>query len=208
MKRIHVLCLVICLGLAAFAQDKPAAKAKKEAQPAAQPAGMPMPKPGPEMKKLISSMSGDYTATMKMDAMMGMPAATSVGPAKIYAGPGRLSLFETITSADEHGNKFSGHGVTWWDPKANVYKSIWCDNGTPSGCADGGTGKWDGDKLVFDGTMEMMGKTYTMRQTLSGFSPDGFNALMETAEGSAPLAKMFTVEYRKAAAAPKPQTGK
>ena len=111
MKRIHVLCLVICLGLAAFAQDKPAAKTKKETKPAAQPAGMPMPKPGPEMNKLLSSLSGEFTSTMKMDAMMGMPASTSTGPAKLYAGPGKLSLVETVNAVDQHGMKFSGHGL-------------------------------------------------------------------------------------------------
>jgi hypothetical protein len=204
MKRILVICTLLAICLTVFAQEKAAPK-KTAAKPAAQPAGMPpMPKPGPEMKKLISTFVGDYTATMKMDAMMGMPASTSVGPAKFYGGPGRLSLMETVNSVDEHGMKFSGHGVTWWDPKAGAFKSIWCDNGTPTGCMDGGTSKWEGDKLVGTGTMEMMGKPYNFRSTMSDFTPEGFNFVMETAEGSAPLQKMFTVEYKKAAAPAKP----
>lgn len=208
MKRIYVFCLVVCLGIAAVAQDKPAAKTKAPAKAAAaQPSGMPpMPKPGPEMKKLLSQLSGDYTATMKMDAMMGMPASSSTGPAKIYGGPGRLSLIETVNSVDEHGMKFNGHGLIWWDGKAGAYKGVWCDNGTPTGCMDSGTGKWDGDKLVFSGTMDMMGKNYNFKSTYSDFTPDGYTLVMETAEGSAPLAKMFTVEYKKAA--PKAPTGK
>ena len=205
MKRILVICTVLAICLAAFAQDKPAAKAKKEAKPAAAPAGMPpMPKPGPEMKKLNSTFAGKYTATMKMDAMMGMPASTSVGPATFYVGPGGLSLMETVNSVDEHGMKFSGHGVSWWDPKAGVYKSLWCDNGTPTGCMEGGVSKWEGDKLVGTGEMEMMGKQYKFKATFSDFTPEGFNYLMETAEGSAPLAKMFTIEYKKTAPAAKP----
>ena len=73
---------------------------------------------------------------------------------------------------------------------------------------DSGTGKWEGDKLVFTGTMEMMGKMYNIRGTYSDFSANGYNFLMESAEGSAPLSKMFTVEYKKAAGAPKAPTGK
>jgi hypothetical protein len=202
MKRIYVLCLVICFAVAAFAQEKAATTKKAPAKAAAaQPGGMPpMPKPGPEMNKLISTLSGEYTATMTMDAMMGMPAMKSVGPARFYVGPGRLSLMETVNSVDEHGGKFSGHGVIWWDAKAAAYKGIWCDNGTPSGCMDGGDGKWDGEKLVTNGSMEMMGKQYTFKATYQDFTPEGFNYVMETAEGSAPLKKMFAIEYKKAPA--------
>jgi hypothetical protein len=204
MKRILVICTLLAVSLTMFAQEKAAPK-KTATKPAAQPAGMPpLPKPGPEMKKLISSLSGDFTATMKMDAMMGMPAMTSIGPAKAYSGPGRLSLMENVNSVDEHGMKMNGHGIIWWDAKAGGYKGVWCDNGTPSGCMDSGTGKWDGDKLVFTGTMDMMGKNYNFKSTYSDFTPDGYNFLMETGEGTAPLAKMFTVEYKKAAPAAKP----
>jgi hypothetical protein len=51
----------------------------------------------------------------------------------------------------------------------------------------------------------MMGKQYSMKETYSGFSPDGFSFMMEAGEASGPLQKMFTVEYKKAetkAAAP------
>lgn len=203
MKRILVICTLLAVSLAAFAQEKAAPKKKTEAKPAAQAGGMPpMPKPGPEMKKLMSMLGGDYTATMKMDAMMGMPASSTVGPAKFHAGPGRLSLLETVSGVSDHGGKFNGHGIIWWDQAAGAYKGIWCDNGTPSGCMDGGTGKWDGDKLVTSGTMEMMGKQYSFRGTYQDFTPEGFTYLMETAEGSAPLQKMFVIEYKKAAAKP------
>ena len=209
MKRIYVLCLVICMSLAAFAQDKAPAKAKKEAKPAAAaPAGMPMPKPGPEMKKLISQLGGNFTSTMKSEPMFGMPASTSTGPAKLYAGPGGLSLVETVNSVDEHGGKFSGHWLFWWDAKAKGYKGVWCDNGTPSGCMDSGTGNWDGDKLVVTGDMDMMGKTFKTKSTYSNFTADGYTFVMEASEGSGPMQKMFTVEYKRAAAAPRAPTGK
>jgi len=207
MKRILLICTLLAVSLAAFAQAKAVKPTKGEPKPAAQPAGPPMPKPAPEMKKMLTQLSGDFTATMKMDAMMGMPASTSVGPAKIYSGPGRLSLMETVNSVDEHGNKFSGHGIIWWDAKANLYKGIWCDNGSPNGCMDSGTGKWEGNNLVFTGSMEMMGKNYNFKSTYSGFSADGYNFLMETSEGSGPMQKMFTVDYKKASATMKPPTG-
>jgi hypothetical protein len=203
MKRILVVCTLLFLCLAAFAQDKPAAKTKKEAKPtAAAPSGMPpMPKPGPEMKKLISQLGGNFTSTMKSEPMpqFNMPASTSTGPARLYAGPGGLSLIETVNATDEHGMKFSGHGIFYWDPKAKAYKGIWCDNGTPSGCMEGGTGNWQGDKLVFTGPMDMMGKTYNVKSTYSDFTADGYLFTMETGEGSGPMQKMFTVEYKKSA---------
>lgn len=204
MNRTLTLCVVFALCIAAAAQDKPAGK-KPSAKPAAQSGGMPMPKPSPEMTKLLAAFNGNWTGTMTSEAVMGMPASTSSGPARFHAGPGRLSLIEDVVTTDEHGGKFAGHGVIWWDAKAKGYKAIWCDNGTPTGCADGGTGNWDGDKLVFNGTFDMMGKQYNMKETYSGFSPAGFTFVMEGGEGSGPQQKMFTVEYKKAegkAAAP------
>ena len=209
MKRILVICTLLAVSVAAFAQAKAAPKPKTEPKAAAQPSGMPpMPKPSPEMKKLLQQLSGNFTVTMKSEPMPNMPASTSTGPGRIYAGPGGLSLIETVTSTDEHGGKFSGHGIFYFDPDAKAYKGVWCDNGTASGCMEGGTGNWDGDKLVFTGPMKMMGKTYNTKSTYSGFSADGFTFVMEAGEGSGPMQKMFTVEYKKAAAAPKPATGK
>lgn len=95
--------------------------------------------------------------------------------------------------------------MIWWDAKAKAYKALWCDNGAPNGCEDGGTGNWQGDQLVFTGSFEMMGKQYSMKETYSGFSAGGFSFVMESGEASGPLQKMFAVEYKKAEAkAPAP----
>ena len=59
---------------------------------------------------------------------------------------------ETYHSSGMMGPNFSGFGTFWWDPKAQVYRGLWCDSMTPNGCDASGTTKWDGETLV--GMME------------------------------------------------------
>jgi len=196
MKPMVTLCLALAISFSTAAQENPATANKPAA--ATQTALMPMAKPSPEIRKLIASFAGNWTGTMTTEPFMGMPGGTSHGPARFHAGPGSLSLVEDVITIDDQHHRFVGQGVIWWDATANAYNSLWCDSSSPSGCQNGGTGKWEGSSLVFNGTFDMMGKQYTMKETYSDFSPDGFNFVMEAGEGSSPMQKMFTVEYKKA----------
>jgi hypothetical protein len=186
------------------AQDSAMSAKPKAAKPAAKPkeqqAAMPMPKPAPEMTKMIKMMSGSWTVTEKHDPNPWMPTSgTSQGTAVLTPGPGGLSLVEKYHSSGAMG-KFDGLGTMWWEPKAQVYRSAWCDNMSPNGCDDSGSSKWEGDKLV--GTMqgEVNGQKMMTRFTYSDFKPDSFVMTMEMGPDASKLQKAMTVTYTKAGA--------
>jgi len=207
MKTIpRVLWLVV---LAAFccttlvAQDAMAPAKPKAAKPAGekQAAGaMPMPKPAPEMTKLIKTLSGNWSITEKHEVNPMMPnGGEGKGTARIWAGPGGMSLMENYSSSGAMGS-FKGMGTWWWDPKAQVYHGLWCDNMTPNGCDTSGSTKWEGDNLV--GTMQgdMNGQPMTMKFIYSDFKPDSFVMTMEMGPDAGKMQKTMTVTYTKAAA--------
>ncbi len=207
MKTMYrVLALMLALGVcAAFAQDQETKqpKAKQPAKAAEKKAGaeaMPMPKPAPEMQKLIKMFAGNWTAAEKHEAMEGMPAGSSTGTATFSPGPGRLSLVQHISGKSAQGT-FTGMGIFSWDPKAQSYQAYWCDNMTPSGCQSGGTGKWEGDNLVFNYEWDMSGKKVSMRDTYTEIKPDSF-VLNSEMDGKPAM----TIKYTKQAAAKPPET--
>jgi len=207
MKTIpRVLWLVVVAAfccIALVAQDAMAPAKPKAAKPASEkPAGMamPMPKPAPEITKLIKTLSGNWNVTEKHEVNPMMPnGGEGKGTARIWAGPGGMSLVENYSSTGAMGT-FKGMGTWWWDPKAQVYRGLWCDNMTPNGCDTSGSTKWEGDNLV--GTMQgdMNGQTMTMRFIYSDFKPDSFVMTMEMGPDESKLQKTMTVTYTKAAA--------
>lgn len=194
---LSMFVLAAFCGTALLAQDtmsKPKAAGEK-AKPA--PAGMPMPKPAPEMTKLIKQLSGNWTIVEKHEVNPMMPnGGEGKGTAKIWAGPGGMSLMENYQSAGAMGT-FKGMGTWWWDPKAMLFHGVWCDNMTPNGCDTSGSTKWDGDKLV--GTMQgdMNGQMMTMRFIYSDFKPDSFVMTMEMGPDASKMQKSMTVTYTK-----------
>jgi hypothetical protein len=181
-----------CMSVAA--QDTAAAK------PAAEPAGMamPMPKATPEMTKLIRTMSGNWTVSEKYEPSPMTPKGGSgTGTAKIWQGPGGLSLMETYHSSGTMGPNFNGVGTWWYDAKAQVFHGLWCDNTTPNGCDAGGTTKWEGDKFVGTMESEMGGQKMTTRFIYSDFKPDSFVMTMEMGPDVSKLQKSMTITYTK-----------
>jgi Protein of unknown function (DUF1579) len=211
MKKRLVLLAVALLTVSAMAQDKPAAQAAKPADkkaPAAQGGMPPAPKPSPEMQKMTKMLAGKWTAVVKTEAMgPGMPAGEAKGDATFTRGPGGLSLIEEFHSTGAMG-AFRGHGVTYWDDKAKNYTGVWCDTMTPSGCGNGGTSKWEGDKIV--GFMEMpdeKGQIQKYRMTYGDIKPDSVTFTMEAPDGGN-YKPMMTIVYTRAAAATQPAAKK
>jgi hypothetical protein len=209
MKLIRML-LVFCVAFSLFAtaQDKgkPADKDKK----AKAPSGMPSMKPSPEIQKLVKALLGNYTTKETHDPGPFMPnGGTGAGQAKYALGPGGFSIIETYQSKSPMGGQFRGHGVIWYDAKAGGYRGVWCDNMSPA-CDVGGVTKWDGEKLVGTSDSEMMGKKVSMRETISGISPEGFKFDMEMSSEGSPMKHVMTIEYTRAqaAATPKPAAEK
>ena len=207
MKTIpRVTMLLVLGGLCAMplaAQDSAMSAKPKAAKPAAKPKeqmGMPMPKPAPEMTKMIKMMAGSWTVTEKSDPNPMMPkGGTGKGTAVLTPGPGGMSLTEKYHSTGAMGS-FNGSGTFWWNPKAQVYRGVWCDNMSPNGCDDSGSSKWEGDKLV--GTMqgEVNGQKMMTRFTYSDFKPNSFVMTMEMGPDAGKLQKAMTVTYTKAGA--------
>ncbi len=197
------LCSLPLMAQKGATQKKPSAAqpaAKAKAQP---PAGMPMPKPTAEMTKMLKAMVGTWKVSEKHEPSPMVPkGGTGEGTSKIWPGPGGLSLLQTYRSSGAMGS-FSGFGTAWWDGKAQAYKGVWCDNGTPEGCTYGGESKWEGDKLVGTMESEMNGQKMTIRTTYSDFKPDSFVMSMEMGPDANSLQKMMTVTYTKLPAAAK-----
>ncbi len=199
---VLMLALGICVAFAPAqetAQPKAKQPAKAGEKKAATPA-MPMPKPAPEMQKLIMMFSGNWNAAEKHEAMEGMPAGSSTGTASFRPGPGRLSVVEHLTGKSAEGT-FTGMGIFSWDPTAQNYQAYWCDNMTPSGCQSGGTGKWEGENLVFNYEWNMGEKKVSVRDTYTDIKPDSF-VLNSEMDGKPAM----TIKYTKQAAAKPPET--
>lgn len=194
---LFVLAGFCCMTLAA--QDSGAPAKSKMAKPAGQAQQMPMPKPTPEMNKLIKTLSGTWNVNEKHEPNPMMPnGGDGKGTAKIWAGPGGLSLMENYSSSGAMGS-FKGMGTWWWDPKAQVFHGLWCDNMTPNGCDTSGSTKWEGDNLVGTMTGDMGGQMMTMRFTYSDFKPDSFVMTMEMGPDASKMQKSMTVTYTKVA---------
>ncbi len=197
--RTMTLLVLLCAGgLAAQDNMKPASgNAGKPSQPAA----MQMPKPAPEMTKLIKAMSGTWSVTEKHYPNPMMPnGGTGKGTATLTPGPGNLSLVEKYHSAGAMGGSFNGIGVFWWDAKGQVYRGLWCDSMSPTGCDAGGTTKWEGDNLVGTMESEMGGQKMMTRFTYSDWKPNSFVMTMESGANADAMSKVMTVTYTKGAA--------
>jgi hypothetical protein len=197
---IRVLSLLLLAGVCSVTllaqQDAGAAKPAEKGKAA--PA-MPAMKPSPEMTKMIKAMAGNWTTSETMQPSPMGPGGSGHGTARMWAGPGGMSLLQSYHSSGPMGS-FSGAGTNWWDPTANAYRGVWCDNMTPTGCDASGSAKWEGDKLVGTVEGEFNGQKMLTRMTYSDFKPDSFVMTMESGPDASKLQKMMTITYTKATA--------
>ncbi|MGZ4790034.1 MAG: DUF1579 family protein [Terriglobales bacterium] len=193
MRRLPLAILILVLATTSFAQTS-RHRHKKAVPPTP---SMPSAKQSEEMKKLTDTFVGMWktTATIEKNAFFPM-AGTSEGRSDFRSGPAGNSLVERARSHGVMG-AFAGLGVFWWDAKAAAYKAIWCDSLAPDGCDTLGTGRWDGNNLVFTSDMDMNGSPLHMRETYSDITADSFTFTMEAAMADAPMAKMMTIRYQR-----------
>ena len=170
--------------------EKPSApKAEKKA---------PMPKASAEMVKTSKALLGRWSVSEKFEASELGPGGTGEGQSRIYRGPGGLALIQEYRSINSLGT-FRGHGVMWWNPLAQAFNGVWCDNATPGGCEMQGQAKWDGEQLVWNGVSEASGKKITFRSVYSDFKPDSFAVKMEFSVAGGPMKPGFTLTYTRLA---------
>lgn len=207
--RILAFCVCACV-LAASAQDKKpvdhSGKASKKSGQSQAATGMAT-KQASEMQKAIQAVHGTWATRGVMEKSPMMPnGGSDTGTAVFKPGPGGLSMIQDYHSKGALGD-FHGMSLIWFDPKDQMFHSMWCDSMTPSGCADSGTGKWEGDKIVLNTKMDVGGgKMMDMRATLGPFEGNTFQYVEEMGDNGQ-YNKFMTITYTKKsgpAAATKP----
>jgi len=194
---LTMLAGVLCATL--MAQDSDAPKKPLASRAVANAQMPPPPQASPEMSKLIQMMSGSWTVSEKYEKSPMFPTGGSgKGTAKLWAGPGGMSLLENYHSSGMVGS-FSGFGTTWWDAKAQAYRGVWCDSMTPGGCDSSGKSKWDGETLSGMMESEMNGQKMVTKITYTNWTPTSFVMTMSTGPDANSLKDLMTVTYTKAA---------
>jgi Protein of unknown function (DUF1579) len=206
---LSVIACIAVFALALAAQDKkpadhgPNAKGKAKAEqtePQGAPGGM-MTKQAAEMHKAIQAMQGTWATKGVLEKSEMMPnGGTDTGTSVFKPGPGGLSLTQDYHSKGSLG-EFHGYSLIWFDPKDSMFHSMWCDSMTPSGCAEAGTGKWEGDKIVLNTKMDMGGKSMDMRGTLGPFEGNTFKYVEEVGDNGQYKPNM-TITYTKKSGPP------
>jgi hypothetical protein len=155
-----------------------------------------------EMQKL-KDLIGDWTTTEKYEANDISPKAGSgTGRARLYWGPGGLTIIQNYRSKNDVFGDFEGYTLVFWDAEAGEFKNLWCDS--MMGCyARFGTGRWEGDRLAFSTQVNYWGKKVAMRDTYSDIKPDSFTLAEEVSVEGGPMKPLLTVRYSKAAKAAK-----
>ena len=187
LRSMAILMLLISFSL--FAQDqKPAADAQGGA-----------PKQSPEMQKLVNMMAGRWQVTMTMEPNEQSPKPLTVrATSNIRSGPGGLAVIEDARARQSPLGPFAGHGVIWFDPQQKLYHGLWCDNWTPMGCDNAGSGNWQGDNLVMTSDNEMWGKKLKMRHTYTDITPDSYTYKIEAGPDENSMKLFLTIKYVKA----------
>ncbi len=192
LRTMFVGLTALALILSAAAQKKEKQREKKAATTVA------APQPAPEMEKLAKMMLGTWSSQEKHQPSPFLPnGGTGKGTFRVSLGPGGHSLVEQYNSRGTMG-RFTGHGLTYWDPKAKVFRSVWCDNLT-SGC-DVSVGQWEGDNLVFLSEGEMEGQKTKLKMIYGGFTADSYDFGIDMSIGAGPMARAMSIKYTRAKA--------
>lgn len=153
--------------------------------------------PSAEMKRLIDTFEGRWLVreTHEPSAWRSR-RTTGVGTAEFITGPGSRSLLQTYrSSVGEFA--FEGHGVTWWNSKAQLYEGIWCENTAPDGCDHSGMAFWKDGRLIAEYEDDLEGRPTKERRTISKITPNSFTVVIEMAIGDGPLKPAITIEYER-----------
>src|ERR1700682_3768268 len=203
MKHIHFMPLVIMalLFVGVAAQQTKHKDTKKASTKSEMPMGMPMPKAPPQMEEFAKVIVVTCNSSESFEVSEMMPkGGKGHGIAVIKEGPGGLSIIEDYHSRGGMG-AFAGHGVFWWDDKANGYKSVWCDNTSAASCVvSSGLGKWEGNDVVFNDEQEMMGKKMAMKEVYTDMKPSSFTMTIDGSQDGGAMKRQMTIKYTKAGA--------
>jgi hypothetical protein len=171
--------------------------AKKMTAAADAAAANSMPKPSPEIQKVLQQMAGRFKVSGKiLDESWAPGGDTGTGTELVKKGPGGFTAVSDAQMTFKKMGPMTGHGLMWWDDGKKAYQGMWCDSWGPT-CQASGDGKWDGDKLVFEGQMAMGPQNVTMRQTYSNISAKGYDWSMEVSDGKGNWKPEMSLRYDK-----------
>jgi hypothetical protein len=138
---------------------------------------MPANYPSPEIRMLTSFMTGNWTIEETFDHSESLPNGGEMkGNENIHPGPGGLSLVSDVRTTGALGN-FTALRYMLWDPKAQKVAGYWQDSSAPVLLQF--TGTWANNILTINWNEESNGKKTEYREIFTGFSPEGFQAVME-----------------------------
>ena len=105
-------------------------------------------------------------------------------------GPGRFSVVADFGATGGPEGAIQGHEVITWDEKAKAYKQFIFGNNFPG--AFQATGRWEGEKLVFEGELEFGGTLMRFRNEATT-DADGSVTMRESySAGDSPRVLMIT----------------
>jgi hypothetical protein len=109
-----LITLIAVISALVLAQDNDKPPKPLASRSVAQAKMPPPPQPSPEMTRLIKALSGNWTVTEKSEPSPMFPnGGSGKGTARLWAGPGGLSLLETYHSSGMMGSNFSGFDAEW-----------------------------------------------------------------------------------------------
>ena len=143
------------------------AQAAEEKKADAKPAKMEAPKPAPEMEAMIKSMSGNWKCTGKMN----MPAdqGGTVETKGTMSFKGELGGFAMVGEHKGEKSKtmpaVQGMINIGYDAQKKEFEELYQDN--MGGMGHASSKGMEGDKLVWDGEGQMMGKAMKTKMTIT-----------------------------------------
>jgi hypothetical protein len=121
------------------------------------------------------------------------------GRTVIKFGPARLSLIENMHTRSDSGVVDDALGIFWWDKEAQGYRSAFCDSADPNGCSVyEGTGRWEGDHLVFHFMFVINGKKQRTNEVIGRTGPDSFTAILTHPDTDGAETQPFTWKHMRA----------
>jgi hypothetical protein len=148
----------------------------------------------PEIRRLVRALSGKWSLTLHLEPTERLPKGGGGKGEEIWrSGPGGLSLIEDYHSTGDEG-EISGLGVVWWDNDAQRYQVLWCDNGSPEGCAVIKQGaEWEGSQLVAVDEWLKDGKKITLKELFSDFTPTSFKQTLYQGESGGEFKQFISI---------------
>ena len=135
-----------------------------------------MPKPAPEMAKL-AFFEGNWSCEGSFPASPFGPAGKMTSSVTIHSDLGGFWQSGRVKSAMANQPPMEGMFHTTYDPTAKQFMMLWVDN---TGAWSRSTSKgWDGDRIVYDGEMQMGGQKLLGRDTFVKADPGSMKHTME-----------------------------